>query len=309
MLCYQLLTGIVRMLNNQWLNTFRTLIDIGHFTLTAKKLHMTQPGVSQHVMKLEEACGHSLIKREKKSFELTEKGRLVYEYSLKLAHEEDSLMSHLKFDDPFRGDCSLSCSGSLALKLYSQVLDLQKKHSGIIVHLEAAPNYKILEDIERGVIDIGIVTDTPNRSTYEYKKIGREPLCLILPRRYKGATVTAELLQELGLVNHPDAKMYLSIYLEQCGNPSLRSLNIDELSVVSYVNQLEQIPLAVSKGIGFTILPQSALEKFGKKNSYYIDIPKKLVSEDIFLVQKKSRSLPSRYKTLETCIRGLLKSL
>ncbi|MGC7906805.1 helix-turn-helix domain-containing protein [Vibrio anguillarum] len=41
-----------------WLNTFKTLVDIGHFTKAAELLHMTQPGVSQHINKLEAACGY-----------------------------------------------------------------------------------------------------------------------------------------------------------------------------------------------------------------------------------------------------------
>jgi DNA-binding transcriptional LysR family regulator len=45
------------MLNPNWLKTFVTLIDTGHFTKTAEKLFMTQPGVSQHINKLENSCG------------------------------------------------------------------------------------------------------------------------------------------------------------------------------------------------------------------------------------------------------------
>ncbi|MFT6927030.1 MAG: DNA-binding transcriptional LysR family regulator [Psychromonas sp.] len=37
------------MLKPFWLNTFKTLIEVGHFTQTAEKLNMTQPGVSQHI--------------------------------------------------------------------------------------------------------------------------------------------------------------------------------------------------------------------------------------------------------------------
>ncbi|MEF2276636.1 LysR family transcriptional regulator, partial [Pseudomonas aeruginosa] len=33
------------MLNPVWLHTFKTLIEVGHFTQTAEKLFMTQPGV------------------------------------------------------------------------------------------------------------------------------------------------------------------------------------------------------------------------------------------------------------------------
>ena len=32
------------MLNPVWLHTFKTLIEVGHFTQTAEKLFMTQPG-------------------------------------------------------------------------------------------------------------------------------------------------------------------------------------------------------------------------------------------------------------------------
>ena len=48
------------MLNPVWLKTFVTLIETGHFTKTAEKLFMTQPGVSQHIAKLEQASKYLL---------------------------------------------------------------------------------------------------------------------------------------------------------------------------------------------------------------------------------------------------------
>ncbi len=53
------------MINPLWLNTFRTLVKVGHFTQTAEKLYMTQPGVSQHIKKLEQACHCDLLSRGK----------------------------------------------------------------------------------------------------------------------------------------------------------------------------------------------------------------------------------------------------
>ncbi|WP_350608878.1 LysR family transcriptional regulator, partial [Pseudoalteromonas sp. AC40-MNA-CIBAN-0181] len=37
------------MINITWLRTFCTLFEVGHFTRTAERLHMTQSGVSQHI--------------------------------------------------------------------------------------------------------------------------------------------------------------------------------------------------------------------------------------------------------------------
>lgn len=286
------------MLNLLWLNTFKTLVEVGHFTQTAEKLHMTQPGVSQHIKKLESASGHSLIRRENKGFELTEQGRIVYQYALKIAEEEARLVESLSFDDPYSGQCNLSCSGSLALLLYPQLLSLQQQHPNLSIHLEAAPNQKILNDVQSGSIDLGIVTHIPNASLYQSQIIASEALCLVLPKAYKNKKITAELLFDCGLIDHPDAMHYLSLYFDLCGEKELADINLDELPKSGYINQLNQILLPVAKGVGFTVLPESAVENFSENASLYIAQTAKQVKETLYLVQKRNRSLAHRYQTI-----------
>ncbi len=59
------------MLNPSFLKTFIALVETKSFTKTAEILHMTQPGVSQHVKWMEDYFGEPLIVREGKKFELT----------------------------------------------------------------------------------------------------------------------------------------------------------------------------------------------------------------------------------------------
>lgn len=286
------------MLNPLWLNTFKTLIDVGHFTQAAEKLYMTQPGVSQQIKKLESACGHSLIKREKKSFELTEQGRLMYQYALKIVKDEAIMLESLHFDDPFSGQCKLACSGSLALLLYPQLLSLQQQHPNLSIHLEAAPNKKILSDVQAGGIDLGIVTHIPSSSFYQSTAIGCEALCLVLPKAYKDEIITAELLSDCGLIEHPDAAHYLSLYFDLCGNQNLADIDTEALPKTGYINQLNQILLPVASGLGFTVLPKSAVDSFpGKHNLHIADSPQQ-VEETLYLVQKRNRDLPQRYQTV-----------
>lgn len=294
------------MLNPFWLNTFKTLVEVGHFTKTAKKLHMTQPGVSQHIQKLENACSHSLIRRENKGFELTEQGKIVYEYALKIAEEEANLIENLSFDDPSSGQCKLSCSGALALLLYPQLLSLQQLHPNLSFHLEAAPNQKILNDLQSGSIDLGIVTQIPSSSLYQSKVIGAETLCLVLPKSYKNKEITAELLFDCGLIAHPDARHYLSLYFELCGEKQLADINLDELPKSGYINQLNQILLPVAKGLGFTVLPESAVRNFPEKESLYIANTAKEVKEMLYLVQKRNRDLAHRYHTVGKVLHDIL---
>ncbi|MGR6838628.1 LysR family transcriptional regulator [Aliivibrio wodanis] len=286
------------MLNPLWLNTFFTLVDIGHFTHTAEKLFMTQPGVSQHIKKLELACGYDLLKREGKSVELTEQGRLVYNYAHQQRRDAANLVEALSFDDPHKGLCKFACSGALALSLYPEFISLQKSHPDLVTHVEVAPNSKILDEIQRGQIDIGIVTHQPTPNLFRSEEISKEPLCLVLPKHHKNTAITWDALLALGLIKHPDAEHYLSLYFDFCQDKALEKSNIHEIPVTSYINQLSQILLPIAQGIGFTVLPQSAIDAFPYKQDLHIHRPTAPVLESLFLVQKRNRDLPKRYQTL-----------
>ncbi|WP_428773191.1 LysR family transcriptional regulator [Vibrio sp.] len=283
------------MLNPVWLNTFKTLVDIGHFTKTAEKLFMTQPGVSQHIRKLEQSCGHSLLKRENKSFELTEAGRLLYQYTIEQQQNEAALLDSFSFDDPHRGEYRIACSGSIALPLYPHLLSLQSQHPKLVIRLEAAPNYKILNDIQEGNVDVGIVTHVPNPSLFDTSVIGQEPLCLFIPRDTVHQSTPLETLCQLGLIHHPDAEHYLSLYLSQSSDPGLASLQLKDIPVSGYVNQINQILIPVAQGLGFTVLPHSAISSFSDADKITLFPSDADVYETLYLVKKRNRSLPARF--------------
>ncbi|PTO91552.1 LysR family transcriptional regulator [Vibrio splendidus] len=291
------------MINPLWLNTFKTLVEVGHFTQTAEKLYMTQPGVSQHIKKLEQACNCDLLSRENKSFELTEQGRIMYRYALKLEKDQEDLFESLSFDNPYAGQCHLSCSGSLSLRLYPKLLELQQQHQDLSINLEAAPNNKILNDLIQGTTDIGIVRHSPNDSYYQSQVIGKEALCLIVHSSLAHLEITPQVLHDIGLIAHPDSAHYLSLYFDLCGDKDLANINVNEIPRSGYINQLHQILLPVSKGLGFTVLPAGAVEHFPDRDKLHVVPPKVEVEETLYLVQKRNRKLPHRYDTVVELIK------
>ncbi|MGR5064745.1 LysR family transcriptional regulator [Photobacterium sp. DNB22_13_2] len=292
------------MLNTQWLHTFITLVEVGHFTQTAEKLFMTQPGVSQHIKKLEEQAGTLLIKRIGKRFELTPAGQQLYHYGLRRQEEEKQLLGQLLVDDPFSGECYLACSGSLAMFLYPHFLDHQKNHQAISIHLESAPNHRILEGIKSGQFDIGIITHAVADQYFDQTKMGQEALCVVVPANYPDKKLDKESLYSLGFINHPDGKHYLQqVHL---ANYSDSHFDFNKIKKTGYINQLNQILLPVSKGLGFTVLPEKAVDHFS-----YPDKIKKLevpntVSQELYLIWKQHRPLPKRYFHIINTITQLL---
>ncbi|WGG47834.1 LysR family transcriptional regulator [Rossellomorea sp. DA94] len=69
------------MMQLDWIRTFVTLAQLQHFTKTSEYLNLSQPTVSVHLKKLEQALGAALIHRSSTNqlFELTPAGERVFE--------------------------------------------------------------------------------------------------------------------------------------------------------------------------------------------------------------------------------------
>jgi len=270
-----------------------SLVKTNHFTHTAQRLNMTQPGVSQHIKKLEAQLGKPLLSRYGKKFELTSTGERLIQFALQQAEAESELLNKIAGDDLNLGDCKLACSGSIAMQLYPELLQLQAQCPGLTVSVEAAPNAAIIERIRTNQSDVGIVTQSINDPKLTQEKLGEDALCLVIPAQ---AEFTWETLQRLGFISHPDGHHYaIQIFEENFPN---QFVGMDQIPQSGYINQLSQILLPVSKGLGFTVIPQSSLDVFPYRDlirSAELTVP---VNETVYIITKKHRTLPSRYQRI-----------
>lgn len=291
------------MLNATWLETFVTLCDEGHFTRAAKRLNMTQPGVSQHLRKLEQQVGHALVSRDGKSFVPTPAGETVLALGRHRREEERRLRAALAWDDPDIGEATLACSGSLALLLYPSFLSLMRQAPELQIGLEAAPQSRVIEGVQHGDFDLGIVDNAPIGSRLAGTRVGQDELCLILPKPAP-ATSDFAMLQDLGFIAHPDGFGYAESVLGANFPSDFRGA--ENLKVRSYVNQIGQILEPVARGIGYTILPRSGYEAFhGKDRLTVVDLKVPVVS-DLWMVQRRARALPTQVARFGDLIRDAL---
>ena len=169
------------MLNARWLETFVTLCETGHFTRAAEQLHMTQPGVSQHLKKLEAQIGQPLISRDGKSFTRTPAGEAVLALGRERRAGERALHEALGADDPDVGKVTLACSGSLAMLVYPHFLGLMERAPRLMISLEATPQARIVDGVLSGDFDIGIVDHAPGHARLSSERLGADELTLVLP--------------------------------------------------------------------------------------------------------------------------------
>ena len=282
------------MLNATWLETFTTLCETGHFTRTADRLNMTQPGVSQHLRKLEQQLGQALISRQGKSFTLTPAGEAVVALGLSRRTEEKRLRAAIAADDRDAGPVHIACSGSFAMLLYPVLLRWMDAAPDLSLHLEAAPQAEILSGLLEGRFDLGVLGSDPDHARLEALHLAREELCLVLPAAARGTPVTFADLEARGFIAHPDGNAYADELLKL--NFPEDYPGADRLRVRGTVNQIGQIPAPVASGIGYTLLPRSGVEAFaGKADLHVADLPERRWHA-LWLAARRGRALSARLR-------------
>lgn len=283
-------------LNVHFLKTFITLVEVKSFTKTAQKLNMTQPGVSQHIKWLEEYFNTQLLNKFGKKFELTAEGKKVYEYALALFSQHDHFLESFKVDHPYEGMCRLSSPGSFGMKMYSFLLEYNKKFPDLCIHYFYAPNMAIEKDLLADQIDIGFMSVAPKDPSLTATAIDKEKLMLVVPSRFRGEEFSD--LLELGFIYHPDGPVMAHELLSLNYPKEYRGM--DQIKMKGANNQITRILEPVALGLGFTVLPEFACLAFkNQKAIRYLPLKKEIVGK-IYAVKKKFRPLPSRYdKILE----------
>lgn len=289
------------MLNQIWLKTFCTLIHVGHFTRTAEKLFMTQSGVSQHIKKLEKQLDSQLLIREGKTFSLTAAGSQLFQKGLELLRSSDELEALIRQDDAYIGKVKIASPGSVGLKLYPQLLDLQQAHSELVIDYRFAPNKAIQQELVDRKLDLALITELTNNSHLLCEKIAEEPLVLVTSNKVK--TVNWKILIASGFISHPDAQHH---------SRQLLSMNYTEFEHIEqfifkgFSNQISLILEPVSRGLGFTVLPLYAVKAYLPQKSITIHTLKTSVSETLYLCINRHSILSNRTKLIKTVVTDYL---
>ncbi|MBY6185252.1 LysR family transcriptional regulator [Marinobacter hydrocarbonoclasticus] len=292
------------MINLDWLQTFCTLVETGHFTRTAEKLAMTQPGVSQQVQKLERHFGQPLLRREGKSFTLTESGERVYQQAQRTLSQLEKLERSLQEDSDEAGRCRLASPGSIGLRLYPGLLALQSQYPGLQIEYAFAPNDSIEKQLAARQLDLGLITRPARLPELSSQAFAEEPLYLVTPANV--SEPDWRTLETLGYIDHPDGAHHAGLLLsanfgefEQLG----------QLPKRGFSNQIGLILEPVALGLGFTVLPANAVAAFSRPDAIRAHSLARPVSETVYRVQRRHHTLPRRFNRITDTMSALLQSV
>ncbi|MBR3003171.1 MAG: LysR family transcriptional regulator [Clostridia bacterium] len=146
-------------INFDYYRTFYYVAKYKKISLAAEKLYVSQPAITQTIQKLEEQLGSNLFVRAKSGMELTETGKMLYEFTSQSIEILDNVEYRFsKYENLEVGEIKIRTGSNVAkMILYDALEKFGKDYPNIKIEIATgAPNQSI-EMLHSGEIDMVLV--------------------------------------------------------------------------------------------------------------------------------------------------------
>lgn len=221
-------------------------------TKAAERLRMTQPPLSRQLKDLEDELGKQLLIRGSKKVTLTEDGMLLR----KRAEELVDLMEKTKAEltssnENINGDIHIGCGETEAISFLAQAAwDLQQKHPLIHYHIYSGDAERVMERLDKGLIDFGLLVGPVDVNKYDYIRLPLKDTWGVLMRKdsplaEKESIIAEDLWDKPLIISHQT-----SINSEMF---SWLKTDITKLNIVATYDLVYNASQFVKKGFGYVI--------------------------------------------------------
>lgn len=224
-------------------------------TAAAESLHLSQPTLSTQIKNIEKELGKQLLIRGTKGSHkvvLTEEGMILRKRAEEILNlvkktEHEIAMS----DNVVIGDVYIGTGETDGVRLLAKAAGkLKKQYPGIHYHVCSGNAIFVKEQLDKGLIDFGIILEKPDLTGYEALKLPTKDIWGVLMRK-DSPLAQKESVSPEDLWNQP-----LLISQEESESGELvqwikRSLL--ELNIAMTYNLLFNASLLVEEGLGYAV--------------------------------------------------------
>ncbi|KFN02958.1 LysR family transcriptional regulator [Bacillus clarus] len=208
------------------LNTFKTIVEEGTFSLAAKKLNYAQSTVTTHIKKLEKELGFLLFERGWDA-RLTDEGTLfVEEVDNLLMHWDYSITQAQRISSEEKGTLKIGLTESVAKKLIPSILKYLNNEKPYIHCDFVMGNTALLSQmIDQNKLDFAVCGNNKNSSNLNFTPLCKEQIEFIVnnphhPILEKGSVEISDI------TNYPILIGENSCYYSQSVNAFLSENNL-----------------------------------------------------------------------------------
>lgn len=221
----------------------------------AESLHLSQPTLSTQIKAMEEELGKQLLIRGTKGSRkvtLTEEGMILRkraEEILNLVHKTEREIT--LSDQIIVGDVYIGTGETDAVRFIAKAAkELNKTYPGIHYHITSGNSEFVLEQLDKGLIDFGIVFGSVDQVKYNSIQMPYKDIWGVLMRKDSPLAVK-ETISPQDLWDKP---LIVSKQDNSDGTlPAWAGREMTELEIVATYNLLFNASLMVEEGLGYAI--------------------------------------------------------
>lgn len=236
------------------LKYFRIIATEGSITGAAKKLFMTQPSLSQQLKLLEIELGVTLVERGSRRIKLTEAGCLLNDRAGQILDLLQSTTTELKeLHEGYKGTLSLGTIASSGMALLPGLIrDFHKQYPNIKFQLWEGDSHRIIELLNNGLIEIGIVRSIFDAELYHWVTLPPEAMIVAMSQAWDcdGQCLTMNELEDKPLLLHRSNEIMIMDCCHRFGF---------EPNIFCKGDDVRSLLVLAAEGLGLAIVPKSAL--------------------------------------------------
>lgn len=223
-----------------------------NITAAAESLHITQPTLSKQLMDLEDEIGKKLFIRGKRRITLTEDGILLRKRAADIIDLVEKTESELKnTEEVIVGDIYIGAAETDSMRFIANIcVDINNKYPNIHYHLFSGNSQDVLEKLDKGLIDFGILLEPSDIKKYNYIKLPMFDTWGLLMRKNNPLAekeyITSKDLLDIPLLCSRQA-------LENNELTGWLETNIEKLNIIATYNLIFNAALFVEQGLGSAI--------------------------------------------------------
>lgn len=260
----------------------------------AEALHLSQPTLSRQLKDMEEELGKQLMIRGNRKITLTEEGMILRKRAEEILDLVQKAEHEITIsDDVIAGDVYIGAGETDAVRLIAKAgKNAQMEYPDIHYHISSGDTTDVLESLDKGLIDFGMIFGPVDASKYEYLEFPVKDEYGILMRKDSPLAgkdaVRPEDLHDKPIIfnrNTRDGDL-LASWLGK---------SLSELNVAATYNLLFNASLMVDEGMGYAFALNKIINTTGNGNLCFIPCEPAL-SIGMSLIWKKYQVFPKAAK-------------
>ncbi len=273
------------------LKVFCTVAETKSFSKASEIIHLTQPAVSLQIQALEELYETKLFDRSSSTVSLTPAGEILYRYAKEILALYAAAEKNIgELTGLVKGSISVGASTTIGNYLLPNVLaDFRRTHPKIKVHLFVGNTKRIVEYLNSGNIDFGIVEGDIARQKLVIEKLIVDELVVIVPPLHpwakKREVSIYDVIKEPFILREEGSgtRQIIEKYLSKHG------ISTHEMKAAMMLGSTVAIKGAVESGVGISIMSRWAARKESKYGSLkLLSIKEEKLLRDFSLIYQKN---------------------